>query len=201
MHQVLPGKAFEEYCQTGLLPVGIRPTRCAGENCTESNRFHRHSRYLRKCVYRQGCGWLSPIWVERFRCAVCGKVFSFFISFLYKWQRAEHDLQQAVALDQPFIREEVAEAFSRRTVSRWKQKWLAWSGIYLQAITQWLLTLYALLSVDVTAKQARTPLHYLVALLAQLPGKTPGAVEVIGVCRFGGGSIRKIPHILSLVFP
>ncbi|MHC1758516.1 MAG: hypothetical protein AB9917_03190 [Negativicutes bacterium] len=201
MHQTLLGKTLQEYYQTGILPSEVRPIGCDGENCLESNRFHRHSRYPRKCVYRQGCGWLPVMWVQRFRCATCGKVFSLFIPIVYKWQRVEHDLQQSVALEEPFHREEVAEAFSGRTLSRWKQKWLAWSLFYLQAITQWLFTLYAFLSVAVTAKQARSPLHYLVALLAQLPGKAPGVVEVLSVCRFGGGSVRKIPQILSLVFP
>lgn len=201
MHQTLSGKTLQEYYQTGRLPPGVRPHGCDGENCLESSRFHRHSRYPRKCVYRQGCGWLPVMWVQRFRCATCGKVFSLLIPIVFKWQRAEHSLQQSVALEEPFPREEVVLSFSERTVSRWKQKWLAWSAVYLQAIIQWLLTLYAFLSVDVTAKQARTPLSYLQALLAQLPVKALVAVEVVSVCRFGGGLLRKIPHILSLAFP
>lgn len=200
MHQVFSDKVFKEYCQTGYLPAGIRPSSCDGENCTESYRFHRHSCYPRTCIYRQEFGWLPKLWVQRFRCVTCGKVFSFFISFLYKWQRAEHSLQQAVVLDQPYPKEEVAEAFSERTLKRWKQKWQARSSHYLQTIIQWLLTLYAFLSVNVTAHQARSPLSYLQALLAQLPGKAPIAVEVVGVCRFGGRSLRRLPHFLSLVF-
>lgn len=200
MHQELSDKLFEEYCQTGYLPAGIRPTICASENCTESSQFHRHSRYPRTCVYRQEHGWAPKLWVQRFRCAACDKVFTFFIPFVYKWQRAEHSLQQAVVLDQPYPKDEVAEAFSERTLKRWKQKWHARSGHYLQAIIQWLFTLYAFLSVNVTAQQARTPLSYLQALLDQLPGKAPVAVKVVSVCRFGGDSLRRLPHFLSLVF-
>lgn len=200
MHQTLLGKTLQEYYQTGLLPFEVRPHGCDGENCLESKRFHRHSRYPRKCVYLQDYGWLPMMWVERFRCATCGKVFSLFIPIVFKWQRAEHSLQQAVALEEPFPREEVVLAFSERTLKRWKHKWLDWSGVHLQSIIQWLLTLYAYMSVNVTAIQARTPLSYLQALLAQLPGKAPVAVEVVSVCRFGARSLRRIPHFLSLVF-
>ena len=200
MHQVLSDKNLQEYYQTGILPNCVRPNGCTGENCQERDRFHRHSRYSRKCIYRQGCGWMPVMWVQRFRCATCGKVFSLIIPILYKWQRAEHELQQSVAMEQPYRREEVAEAFSERTLSRWKQTWLAWSAFYQQAILAWLLTSYAFLSVNVTAAEARTPLHYLQALLAQLPGKVPAAVEVVSVCRFGGRQLRRIPHILSLSF-
>jgi hypothetical protein len=140
------------------------------------------------------------MWISRFRCAACRKIISFLIPTVYKWQRAEHDLQQAVVLKQPYPREEVAAAFSGRTLLRWKQKWLEWCARYQQEICTWLYTLHAFLSPDVTAKQARNPLSYLQALLSQLPGKAPVVVDVVSVCRFGGRSLRSIPHFLSLVF-
>ena len=200
MHQTLSDKDLQEYYRTSLLPAGIRPNGCTRANCLEKLHFHHHSSYSRNSVYRQGYGWLPIIWIERFRCASCRKVISLLIPTVYKWQRAEHDLQQAVALKQPYPKEEVTEAFSERTLLRWKQKWQEWCGLHLQAICTWLFTLYAFLSTDVTAKQARTPMSYLQALLAQLPGKSPVAVEVVSVCRFGGGQLRSIPHFLSLVF-
>lgn len=140
------------------------------------------------------------LWVQRFRCAACNKVFSLFLPTLYKWQRAEHDVQQEIAMGQVFQREKLLTAFSERTLIRWKQKWLAWSALYLQAIIHWLITAYVFLSVDVTKTQAKTTLNYVQALLAQLPGKAPSAVDVISVCRFGGSSLWNIPHSLSLVF-
>ena len=200
MYQVLSGKILHEYFATGKLPPGVRPASCTRANCPEKFRFHHHSSYSRNSVYRQGHGWATTMRIERFRCADCRKVISLLIPTVYKWQRAEHDLQQAVAMQQPYPREEVVEAFSERTLLRWKQQWLEYCGQHLQAICTWLFTLYAFLSADVTAAQARTPLTYLQALLSQLPGKAPAALEVISVCRFGGRALRKIPHFLSLVF-
>ena len=200
MYQVLSGKTLQEYFETGKLPSGIRPTGCTRVNCPEKLRFHSHSSYSRNSVYREGHGWAITMWIERFRCADCHKIISLLVPTVYKWQRAEHDLQQAVAMQQSYSREEVAEAFSERTLLRWKQKWLKWGGLHLQTICTWLFTLYAFLSVDVTANQARTPLTYLQTLLSQRPGKAPAALEVISVCRFGGRSLRSIPHFLSLVF-
>lgn len=201
MHQAISDKALHEYCQTGRLPAGVRPNSCARDDCPEKSQFHRHSHYPRTCVYRQGSGWLPVMWVERFRCALCGKVFSLILPFVYKWQRAEHVLQQGVALGDPAVREEAAEQFSERTLLRWRQKWHAWSFQFLQAILQWLFSLYSFLSADVAAKQTRTPLEYLQALLTQLPDKALGAVAVVSVSRFGGRAVRMIPHILSVSFP
>lgn len=201
MHQAMSDKALQEYCQTGILPAGVRPSRCAQPNCGETSRFQRHSSYSRKCVYRQDVGWLPVMWVQRFLCATCDKVFTFFLPFVYKWQRAEHILQQAVAMDQPHPREEIAAAFSVRTLARWKQKWRTWSALHLQAILTWLLTWYSVVSVDVAVKHTRIPLNYLHALLAQLPGNVPATVAVVSACRFGGGPPGTIPHMLSIAFP
>ena len=146
MHQTLSDKDLQEYYRTSLLPAGIRPNGCTRANCLEKLHFHHHSSYSRNSVYRQGYGWLPIIWIERFRCASCRKVISLLIPTVYKWQRAEHDLQQAVALKQPYPKEEVTEAFSERTLLRWKQKWQEWCGLHLQAICTWLFTLYELLA-------------------------------------------------------
>ncbi len=152
-------------------------------------------------MYRNGVGWLATLWVQRYRCAACEKVFSMIPPFVYKWQRADHALQEAVSLDRPYDRGAVAEAFSLRTLQRWKRKWQTRCGVYLQTILAWLLTRYTgTVSVDVTRGQSRTPLGYLHALLAQLPRQVPNAVDVVSVCRFGGWPLQRIPHGLSLVF-
>ncbi len=152
-------------------------------------------------MYRNGVGWLPTLWVQRYRCAACEKVFSLILPFVYKWQRADHALQEAVTLEQPYDRNAVDAAFSLRTLQRWKRKWQARCEVYLQAILAWLLTNHAgTVSVNVTKDQSRTPLGYLHALLAQLPRQVPNAVDVVCVCRFGGWPLRRIPHGLSLVF-
>jgi hypothetical protein len=152
-------------------------------------------------VYRNGVGWIQGLWVQRYRCAACEKVFSLILPYVYKWQRADHALQQAVALEHPHDRAAVAEAFSLRTLQRWKRKWQARCESYLQTILTWLLTQFAgIVSVNVTRRQSRTALGYLHALLAQLPRQVPNAVDVVSVCRFGGWPLQRIPHGLSLVF-
>lgn len=201
MHGSISDKALKSDSRTGETSTDTRPTRCNRFGCLERHRFHRHSRYPRKSVYRNGVGWSPALWVQRYRCAACEKVFSLILPFVYKWQRADHALQQAVALEQPYDRDAVDAAFSRRTLQRWKQKWQARCGTYLQAILAWLLTRHAgSVSVDVTRRQSRTPLGYLHALLAQVPGQVPNAVDVVCVCRFGGWPLQRIPHSLSLVF-
>jgi hypothetical protein len=175
-----------------------RPTRCGKAGCPERLRFHRHSRFPRKSVYRHGCGWQPVLWVQRFRCVACRKVFSLILPTVYKWQRADHALQQDVALGRPT---DAGGDFSTRTFQRWKRKWRVWCAKYQQSILKWLLTQHAgIVSVDVTAAQAHTPLDYVQSLLSQLPGERPSAVEVLSVCRFGGRAVEGIPHYLSLVF-
>ena len=199
MHQQLSDKDMEQYFRTGILPSSVRPTRCAQDECQERHRFHRHSQFPRKCVYRKDGGWAPFMWVQRFRCVACNKVFSLLIPIVYKWQRAEHALQQDVALDKK-VGNEVLESFSERTLRRWKHKWQEWAEEYLQIILKWLLTWYSSISTDLGRRETLTPLGYLRALLKQVPGKVLGAVAVTSAARFGGRSDSAIPHFLSLVF-
>lgn len=197
MYQKLSDKDLEEYLSTGILPLHIRPTRCERAGCVETERFNRHSRYARNSIYLKGTGWVENLFIQRFLCKACGKVISLIISICYKWQRAEHAVQQAVALGEP-IRAEEAGEFSERTRKRWKQKWQAWARKWQQLILQWLLTWYQQTTPLASREQTRTPLVYLQALLDQAPPEMPGAVALTSLARFGGGSGRQLPHFLSL---
>jgi transposase-like protein len=187
MHQLLSDKNLAAYFRLGKLSSGIRPRRCARKGCDETHRFHRHGHYQRKSVYHADLGWLAPLQVQRFRCACCGKVFSLLIPFVYKWQRVDHALQQAVALGGG-ITTAVRALFSDRTLKRWKQKWQAWAREQQQAILQWLLTWHSKISPNVSREQARTPLGYLQALMDQTSPEMPGAVAITSLARFGGRS-------------
>lgn len=197
MYQALSDKDLEEYLSTGILPSHIRPTRCERSGCDETQRFNRHGQYPRNSVYRKGVGWVPILYIQRFLCMACGKVISLIVPICYKWQRAEHAVQQAVAMGEPTPVEDQAE-FSERTRKRWKQKWHAWAREQRQLILQWLLTWHSKISVNASKEQARTPLEYLQALLDQLTPEMPGAVAITSLARFGGWSRIQIPHFLSL---
>ena len=197
MYQELSDKDLEEYLSTGILPLHIRPARCERAGCTETQRFNRHSQYPRNSVYRQGKGWVQNLSVQRFLCMACGKVISLIVPICYKWQRADHAVQQAVAMGESTSGEERAE-FSERTHKRWKQKWQAWAREQQQSILQWLLTWHSKISVNVSKVQARTPLGYLQALLDQMSPEVPDAVAITSLARFGGWPRKQIPHFLSL---
>ncbi|NLM78482.1 MAG: hypothetical protein GX173_10410 [Ruminococcaceae bacterium] len=197
MYQALSDKDLEEYLSTGILPLHIRPTRCERAGCIETKRFNRHSCYARNSIYLQGKGWVENLSVQRFLCKACGKIISLIIPICYKWQRAGHALQQAVALGEP-IHAEAAEEFSERTRKRWKQKWQAWTREWQQLILQWLLTWHHQTAPLTSRRQTRTPLGYLQALLDQASAEVPGAVTLTSLARFGGWTGRQLPHFLSL---
>lgn len=198
MHQTLSDKILDEYSNTGHLPESIRPKRC--KFCNSKHGFHRHSHYSRKCIFRKGIGWLPILFIQRFKCTACGKVFSLLFYTTYKWQRAEHTIQQEVVLD-GLVATVAQENFSQRTLYRWKAKWNAWTSQVMSYVLQWLLNRIAFLCIDVTICEAKTPMHYLTTLLTRMSGRMPVAVEVVGISHFVGGSPDKIPQCLSLSYP
>ncbi len=198
MHIALNNNTLEQYSQTGVLPRFVRPSHC--KFCNSQHGFHRHSHYHRKCIYRKGYGWLPVTTIQRFLCTACGKVFSLLFPGTYKWQRAEHAIQQEVAIGNVPI-PETRENFSLRTLNRWRQKWNIWAASIQQMIIQWLLMMLSTLSLDVTRKEARNPVKYLSTLFQRMPMKMPAVLEIIGVSRFVGVSMNKIPQSLSVVFP
>jgi len=199
MHSQLSDKILDEYSQTGQLPKHIRPNRC--KFCNEKQGFHRHSHYKRKCIFRKSIGWLPVTLIQRFKCRTCGRVFSLLFSTTYKWQRAEHIVQQEVMSEGFTESTTIKENFSQRTIYRWKAKWNAWAAQTMPYILQWLMNAIVFLCINVTQYEARKPIHYLTTLLTRMPKKMPVAIEVVGISHFAVGSPGKIPQSLSLSYP
>ena len=128
------------------------------------------------------------------------KVFSLLFPGTYKWQRAEHAIQQDVVLGNVHI-PEARENFSLRTLNRWRQKWNIWAAFIQQMIIRWLFLMFSTLSLDVTRQEVQTPVKYLNTLFQRMPMKMPAVLEVIGVSRFVGVPVDKIPQCLSVSFP
>jgi len=193
-------KILEQFYDTENQSHAIRPTRCKREGCPEEEHFHRHDSYPRKSVYRSGVGWINGVRVQRYRCARCGKVFALIQPSHYKWQRADHITQQAVAFGQydPTI---LLEHFSERTLQRWRQKWNVWAQQNWQVILQWLLRTNPELTVNAGAPEVATPLLYLGFLLSQFSENRHSPVTVTAVSRFGGWSKQATPQCLSLSLP
>ena len=126
-------KILERFYDAENQSDAIRPTRCKREGCPEEEHFHRHDSYPRKSVYRNGVGWVTGVRVQRFLCVRCGNVFALIPPSHYKWQRADHVTQQAVAFGQydPTI---LLEHFSKRTLQRWRQKWNVWASNSAMAV-------------------------------------------------------------------
>jgi len=200
MHSSLSDKILEQFYGNEIRPHSILPTRCKREGCPEEVHFHRHGSYPRKAVYRSGVGWLVGVRVQRFCCALCGKVFSLILPSHYKWQRADHITQQEVASGhlEPAA---LQEHFSERTLQRWRQKWNAWAQHLRQVILQWLLRMNPGLNLNASASVAANPLRYLGFLLSQFTGNRHNSVTVTAVSRFGGWSMQAIPQCLSLSLP
>lgn len=200
MHQVFHDKILEKLYDKGILAHSIRPTRCKREGCSEVVRFHRHDSYLRKAVYRKGIGWVIGVRVQRFRCVLCGMVFSLILPNHYKWQRADHATQQDVAFDE-HEPNALRENFSTRTLLRWRQNWKRWTERLLHCILQWLLRMKPGITLDTSASIAADPLRYLSFLLGQFRGNRHYSVTVTAVSRFGGWSMPAIPQCLSVSLP
>lgn len=200
MHHAVSNKILEQIYDKGILPHSIRPSRCKREGCSEAVRFHRHDNYPRKSVYRKGIGWVVGVRVQRFRCVLCGKVFSLIPPNHYKWQRADHSTQQEIASGQ-HESNELQEHFSTRTLQRWRQKWNKWIVQQLQFILQWLLRMKPGMTLDASASIAANPLRYLGFLLGQFSENRHESVTVTAVSRFGGWSILAIPQCLSVSLP
>lgn len=200
MHLALHGKILEQFYDEGILAHSIRPTRCKREGCSETVRFHRHDNYRRKAIYRKGIGWMIGVRVQRFRCVLCGMVFSLIPPNHYKWQRADHATQQDVASGQ-HEPNELQENFSTRTLQRWRQKWKGWTEQMLHWILQWLLRMKPGITLDASTSIAADPLRYLGFLLGQFRGNRHKSVTVTAVSRFGGWSIPAIPQCLSVSLP
>ena len=200
MHLALHGKILEQFYNEGIPAHSIRPTRCKREGCSETVRFHRHDSYRRKAIYRKGIGWVIGVRVQRFRCVLCGMVFSLIPPDHYKWQRADHVTQQDVASGQH--EPNVLQAnFSTRTLQRWRQKWKRWTEQLLHWILQWLLRMKPGITLDASTSIAADPLRYLDFLLGQFRGNRHNSVTVTAVSRFGGWSIPAIPQCLSVSLP
>jgi len=200
MHHAVSNKILEQIYDKGILPHSIRPSRCKREGCSEAVRFHRHDNYPRKSVYRKGIGWVVGVRVQRFRCVLCGKVFSLIPPNHYKWQRADHSTQQEIASGQ-HESNALQEHFSTRTLQRWRQKWNKWIVQQLQFILQWLLRMKPGMTLDASASIAANPLRYLGFLLGQFSENRHESVTVTAVSRFGGWSILAIPQCLSVSLP
>jgi len=200
MHQALNNKILEQFYDKENPAHTIRPTRCKREGCSELVRFHMHDSYRRKAIYRKGIGWVVGVHVQRFRCVLCGKVFSLIPPNHYKWQRADHVTQQDVALGQHESKA-LLENFSTRTLHRWRQKWKGWAEQLLHWILQWLLRMKPGISLDASASIATDPLRYLGFLLGQFSENRHSSVTVTAVSRFGGWSMPAIPQCLSVSLP
>ena len=197
MHQSFSDKSFNQYSSSGVLPQDVYPHHC--KHCHSTAGFHRHSRYRRKCVYLYGVGWIPVLWIQRFRCKSCNKVFSLLPSKLYKWKRADRQVQRDIVLGK-YIDPNILEAFSLRTLQRWKAKWNEWAQRFIQQVISWLLFQIPSLSLEVTHDQSLKPIKYLNALWHKATGRLPDLLDVLGLCRFGGRPYHEIPHFLSVVF-
>lgn len=200
MHSRLWNKVYVETFLAEFLPRDIRPIHCMREGCSEKKRFHRHGRYLRKSIYIKGIGWITGYSIQRFRCARCGKTFCHIPSNLYKWQRADLFVQQAITTANVRT-SSLLQHFSQRTLLRWKQKWQAWAKLYQSQILRWLLRLRPEITLDTDHKTAGSPLNYLSFSLNQHPAKLWSPIETTAAARFGGWRMQSIPQCLSLLLP
>lgn len=200
MHSGLWNKTFEETFLNGFLPRNIRPVRCMREGCSGRGRFHRHGCYFRKSIYLKGIGWITGYCVQRFRCASCGKTFCYIPPNIFKWQRADLFVQQAIATGSTQIFS-LLKDFSHRTLLRWKQKWQAWAKVYHPHILNWLLRKSPEMKLDADHCTSGNPLRYLSFLLNQQSAIPWSAIEATAAARFGGWRLKSIPQCLSLLLP
>ena len=175
--------SWEEYMRTGILPHNIRPSHC--KRCEERHSFHRHSRYQRKCVFRSG-GWLTPFYIQRFKCAACAKVFSLLPDFLYKWQRLDLELTQKLLSQAERVRTLLQEHFSKRTIQRLRARWLERVEAYRPKISQILLFLKSDLDIDVPQEKLTSTWQYLKDLWEGLPKEMPLLLFIVSILQFGG---------------
>lgn len=191
MHYRLSEKACSEYLSTGKLPSTIRPQYC--QACGAKEKFHRHSSYHRKKVYVRGQWFKGGLYIQRFLCTACEKVFSLIPLFLYKWQQASLWDQESVVLER--IKE--IPGFSKRTLSRWKKRWRERAVQCQQTILRFVLLLKADLSLDAGAKQTENTYRYLRFVYRQLPENMPLLTELLSMITYDGQGLRNIPHNLS----
>lgn len=170
---------LKEYLETGILPSRVRPNRC--KHCAAQGRFHRHSRYKRKCVFRRN-GWLQPFFIQRFKCMTCGKVFSLIPGFIYKWQRLELALLQELLSGQRS--EPVRENFSQRTIWRWKALWRERVESLRAKVLQVLLSFKPDLNIDVPVSKTASTLSYLLELCGNMPKELPILIQLVSVLHF-----------------
>jgi len=156
------------------MPLHIRPIRCV--HCRAQGKFHRHSKYLRTCVFRH-TGWLKPFFIQRFKCTACGKVFSLIPDFIYKWQRLD------LTLLQEFLSggrcELVKKNFSLRTLWRWKARWRDRIESQRAKVLQILLSFKPDLDIDVSASKMTGTLSYLLELCLNMPRETPILLQLV----------------------
>lgn|GEM_PF-1977792 len=193
MHPLPFGQSFpKEYYETGVLPLHIRPSCCW--HCSAQCRFHRHSRYMRKCVFLL-TGWLKPFFIQRFKCTACGKVFSLIPECVYKWQRLDLALLQEFLSGKPCKR--VRENFSERTLWRWKARWRERVESQRAKILQILLSFKPDLNIDVPASQTASTLTYLLELCGTMPKGSPSLIHLVSKLHYRTALARAIPHKMS----
>ena len=193
MHPLSFGQSLiREYYESGVLPLHIRPRCCW--HCNAQCRFHRHSRYMRKCVFLL-TGWLTPFFIQRFKCSACGKVFSLIPESLYKWQRLD------LALLQEFLSgkqcKSVRENFSVRTLWRWKARWRERVESQRAKILQILLSFKPDLNIDVPISKASSTLSYLLELCSNMPRETPSLIQLASMLHYCTALSGPIPHKMS----
>ena len=189
MHFHLSGNTLIEYFHSGRLPNSVHPLRC--KHCKAQGHFHRHSSYPRKKIFLIHRWYYGCFFIQRFKCSTCGKVFSMIPHFLYKWQQASHKIQEQYVLKNIKNMVHLYEAFSQRTLDRWKQKWRRRADEQRPGILRFLFSKKADIDINIPVYATRNVLTYLESLWRQVPSEVPYLLTAISVLHFG--RLRKLP--------
>jgi len=94
----------------------LRPCFC--KRCKKHNSFHHHSKYYRKKLFSK-TGWLTNIFIFRFRCKYCKSIVSVFPQDYVLYRQAVPSVESMAHSTYSDI---VKDAFSPRTLTRWRTR-------------------------------------------------------------------------------